>query len=47
MYSELEEYLMGYLPANYWYDEGVDIARNIISNFKDNDWKQLSERLSL
>ena len=47
MYSELEEYLLGYLPADYWYDEGVDIARDIISGFKEDDWKELSERLSL
>ena len=47
MYNELEEYLLGYLPADYWYDEGVDIARDIISGFKEDDWKQLSERLSL
>lgn len=46
MYNELEKYLLGYLPSNYWYDEGVDIARDIISNFKEDDWKQLLERLS-
>lgn len=46
MYDELEKYLLGYLPANYWYDEGVDIAQDMISNFKDDDWKQLLEQLS-
>ncbi|MGL4393734.1 MAG: hypothetical protein ACRCS8_00700 [Brevinema sp.] len=47
MYNELEKYLTGYLPPNYWYDEGVDIAQDMISNFKDDDWKQLLERLSI
>ncbi len=46
MYDELEKYLLGYLPSNYWYDEGVDIAQDIISNFTDDDWKLLLERLS-
>ena len=46
MYDKLEKYLLGYLPSNYWYDEGVDIAQDIISNFTDDDWKLLLERLS-
>ena len=46
MYDKLKKYLLGYLPENYWYDEGVDIARDIISNFTENDWKLLLEQLS-
>ena len=45
MYDKLEKYLLGYLPSNYWYDEGVDIAQGIISNFTDDDWELLLERL--
>lgn len=46
MYEELEKYLLGYLPANYWYDEGVDIAQDILSNFENEDWKKLLQQLS-
>ena len=46
MYDKLKKYLLGYLPENYWYDEGVYIARDIISNFTENDWKLLLEQLS-
>ncbi len=46
MYDELEKYLSGYFYPNYWYDEGVDIAQDIISHFTDDDWKLLLERLS-
>lgn len=43
MYNELDKYLLGYLPMDYWYDEGVDIARKIISDLKECDWKMLLE----
>ncbi len=46
MYNELDKYLLGYLPMDYWYDEGVDIAREIISDFKECDWKMLLEEIS-
>lgn len=45
MYNDFEKYLSGYLPTNYWYDEGVDIAQDMISDFKDDDWNQLLKRL--
>lgn len=46
MYNELEKYLSGYFYPNYWYDEGVDTAQDMISHFTDDDWKLLLERLS-
>ncbi len=46
MYQKLEDYLSGYFYADYWYDEGVDIAQNIISNFTKQDWEQLQNQLS-
>lgn len=46
MYNELDKYLLGYLPMDYWYDEGVDIAREIISDFEECDWKMLLEEIS-
>ena len=46
MYNELDEYLSDDFIPNYWYDEGVDIAREIISGFKEYDWKMLLEEIS-
>ena len=46
MYDELNKYLSGYFTIDYWYDEGVDIAREIISEFKESDWKMLLEEIS-
>ncbi len=45
MYTKLENYLSGYFHTNYWYDEGVEIAQDIISNFTDKDWEQLLKKL--
>lgn len=46
MYDEFEKYLLGEFNINYWYDEGVNIAQDMIYNFKDNDWEHLLRRLS-
>lgn len=46
MYDELDKYLLCNFPIDYWYDEGVDIAREIISGFKEYDWKILLEEIS-
>lgn len=46
MYDELNKYLSGFFTTDYWYDEGVDIAREIISDFKEDDWKMLLQELS-
>ena len=45
MYTKLENYLSGYFHTNYWYDEGVEIAQDIISNFTDKDWEHLLKKL--
>ena len=37
--------MSGYFHTNYWYDEGVEIAQDIISNFTDKDWEQLLKKL--
>lgn len=46
MYDELNKYLSGSFNVDYWYDEGVDIAREIIYKFKESDWKILLEEIS-
>ena len=46
MYDELDKYLSGYFPIDHWYDEGVDIAREIILDLKECDWKMLLEEIS-
>jgi len=46
MYKELDNYLLGYLPMDYWYDEGFSIAREILSNFTQEDWEELANNIS-
>ena len=46
MYDELDKYLSGYFPIDHWYDEGVDIAREIIFDLEECDWKMLLEEIS-
>ena len=46
MYDELDKYLSGYFPIDHWYDERVDIAREIILDLKECDWKMLLEEIS-
>ena len=46
VYDRLDKYLSGYLPMDYWYDEGVDIAREIIADLKPCDWEMLLEKVS-
>ena len=45
MFSELDSYLLGYLPLDYWYDEGYSIARGMLSKFSQQDWKDLLENI--
>lgn len=40
MFAELDEYAL-----DYWYDEGLSIAQNVLIQFTEGDWKQLKEQL--
>ncbi len=50
MFSELDDYLkefeMDEYALDYWYDEGFSIAQDMLSQFIEEDWKQLKEQLS-
>ena len=45
MFSELDDYLkefeMDEYALDYWYDEGFSIAQDMLSQFIEEDWKQL------
>lgn len=41
MYEELEKYLSGFFTDDYWYDEGFEIAREMLEKFNDSDWEKL------
>ena len=50
MFDEFDKYIFEFTVENfavdYWYDEGVDIAENILCEFRENDWKILLEEVS-
>ncbi len=41
MHEELDEYLSGFFTEDYWYDEGFEIAREILKEFNESDWVKL------
>lgn len=41
MYKELDGYLSVFFTDDYWYDEGFQIAREMLEEFSDNDWENL------
>ena len=41
MYEELDKYLSGEFTVDYWYNEGFSLAREMLEEFKDKDWKEL------
>jgi hypothetical protein len=45
MYNEFDKYISGYFNDDYWYDEGFLIAREILSEFRDEDWLKLQDEL--
>ncbi|WP_024347008.1 hypothetical protein [Lacrimispora indolis] len=45
MYNEFDKYLLGYFTDDYWYDEGFSIAREMLSEFSDDDWLKLQDEL--
>lgn len=50
MFDEFDKYIFEFAVENfavdYWYDEGVDFAENMLCEFKENDWKILLEAVS-
>lgn len=50
MLDEFDKYIFEFavedFAADYWYDEGVDIAEKMLSEFKEDDWKTLLEIVS-
>lgn len=47
MFDEFDKYILEFavedFAVDYWYDEGVDIAENMLHEFSNNDWKSLLE----
>ena len=47
MFDEFDKYILEFavedFAVDYWYDEGVDIAENMLYEFSNNDWKSLLE----
>lgn len=47
MFDEFDKYILEFaaegFAVDYWYDEGVNIAENMIYEFEDSDWKNLLE----
>lgn len=45
MFEKLDKYLLAFdteeYAVDYWYDEGVIIAENMLQEFCTNDWKSL------
>lgn len=50
MFDEFDKYISEFaaedFAIDYWYDEGVDIAENMLREFAENDWKALLEAVS-
>lgn len=45
MYEELDDYLSGFFTGDYWYDDGFCIAREMLEEFNENDWKKLLDNI--
>ena len=47
MFDEFDKYILEFavedFAVDYWYDEGDDIAENMLHKFSNNDWKSLLE----
>ena len=50
MFDEFDKYIFEFavedFAVDYWYDEGVGIAENMLCEFEKNDWKMLLEVVS-
>jgi len=45
MYEGFDDYLSGEFTADYSYDEGFSIAREMLEEFDSNDWEKLLNAL--
>lgn len=49
MFDKFDKYILAFAEEDfafdYWYDEGADIAENMLYEFNDNDWKTLLETI--
>lgn len=47
MFDEFDKYIFEFagedFAVDYWYDEGAEIAENMLCEFEENDWKMLLE----
>lgn len=41
MFKELDELISQEVTVDFWYDEGFDIAQNMLMEFSFYDWKEL------
>ena len=50
MFEEFDEYVFEFagedFAVDYWYDEGFDIAENMLCEFQESDWEMLLGALS-
>ncbi|MBE6034657.1 MAG: hypothetical protein E7222_08165 [Clostridiales bacterium] len=42
MYKELDKFLSEETTIDSWYDDGFSIAQDILSEFSEDDWEELS-----
>lgn len=49
MFEEFDKYILEFatedFALDYWYDEGSDIAEDMLCEFEDSDWKKLLEKV--
>ena len=45
MYNELDELLLEETTVDSWYDDGFSIAQDILNQFSNDDWQELSKEV--
>ena len=45
MYNELDELLFEETTVDSWYDDGFSIAQDILNQFSNDDWQELSNEV--
>lgn len=45
MYNELDELLLEETTVDSWYDDGFSIAQDILNQFSNDDWQELSNEV--
>lgn len=45
MYNELDELLLEEITVDSWYDDGFSIAQDILNQFSNDDWQELSNEV--